>query len=73
MGDAQPLLRYERPWLPPWPPLSLLLGTTRSQSLMRIRIDDETAHHIRNGWLRLCTRWWGMLDLDAVEVFWADG
>lgn len=50
------LLRYERPWLPPWPPLSLLLGTTRSQSLMRIRIDDETAHHIRNGWLRLGTR-----------------
>jgi hypothetical protein len=66
------LLRYGVPWLPPWPPLSLLFGTTRSQSLRRIRIYDETAHHIRNGWLRLGTRWWGLLDLDAVEVFWAD-
>ena len=66
------LLAYHRLFLPPWPPALVIVGTWKSQVLLSIRVYDESTHRIRNGWLRLGSPWWGLLDADAAEVFWAD-
>jgi hypothetical protein len=56
----------------PFPPLRLLLTTSKQQTLMRIKIYDLSTHRIRSGWLRLGTYWWGLLNDDAIEVNWDD-
>lgn len=66
------LLDYRRVFLPPWPPAAVVLGTRKSQVLVSVRIYDETTHRIRHGWLRLGSPWWGLLNTDAVDAYWAD-
>ena len=63
------LLESRRLW---FPPLGMFLTTSKSQSIVRIRVYDETTHRIRSGWLRLGSYWWGVLDADAIEVRWED-
>lgn len=66
------VLDYSRLFLPPWPPAIVLVSTSKSQVLLRVRVYDERIHRIRHGWVRLGSWWWGLLDEDAVEAFWAD-
>lgn len=65
------VLDYSRLFLPPWPPAVVLVSTSKSQVLLRVRVYDERSHRIRHGWVRLGSWWWGLLDADAVEAFWA--
>ncbi|GAB2543653.1 hypothetical protein [Rhodanobacter koreensis] len=53
-----------------FPPLRMLLTTSREQALMHVKVYDESTHRIRSGWLRLGSYWWGLLDADAIEVRW---
>jgi hypothetical protein len=55
-----------------FPPLRMLLTTSKEQTLMHVKVYDESTHRIRNGWLRLGSYWWGLLDADAIEVNWDD-
>lgn len=58
-------------WLPM--PLSLWFTTSKYQVVYRVSVYDEATHRIRAAWVRLGTRWWGVMDGDAVEVRWEDG
>lgn len=66
------VLEYSVMPFPPYPPIMVTLTTSRNQLIVRMRVFDESTRRIRTGWLRLGTFWWGLLDVDAVEVFWAD-
>lgn len=66
------VLDYSIMPFPPYPPIMVTLTTSRNQLIVRMRVYDDSMHRIRTGWLRLGTFWWGLLNVDAVEVFWAD-
>ncbi|OOG38462.1 hypothetical protein B0E52_14045 [Rhodanobacter sp. C06] len=51
-------------------PLSMWFTTSKYQMVYRISAYDETTHRIRNGLVRLGTPIWGLMNPDAVEVFW---
>lgn len=51
-------------------PLSMWASTSGYQMVYRISAYDETTHRIRNGLVRLGTPIWGVMNPDAVEVFW---
>lgn len=53
-------------------PLSMWFTTSRYQMVYRISAYDETTHRIHNGLVRLGTPIWGLMNPDAVEVFWDD-
>lgn len=53
-----------------FPPLRMLLTTSKQQTIIRIKIYDLATHRIRNGWLRLGSYWWGLLNDDAIEIAW---
>lgn len=55
-----------------FPPLRMLLTTSKEQTLMHVKVYDESTRRIRSGWLRLGSYWWGLLDADAIEVNWDD-
>ncbi|HEY1589606.1 MAG TPA: hypothetical protein VGG00_07715 [Rhodanobacter sp.] len=55
-----------------FPPLRMLLTTSREQALLHVKVYDESTHRIRNGWVRLGSYWSGLLDADAIEVRWED-
>jgi hypothetical protein len=50
----------------------VILGSSRNQVVVQMRVYDDKVHRIRNGLLRLGSFWWGLMNVDAVEVFWAD-
>ena len=50
----------------------VILGSSRNQVVVQVRVYDDKVHRIRNGVLRLGSFWWGLMNADAVEVFWAD-
>jgi hypothetical protein len=66
------LLDYRIMPFPPYPPFMVTLTTSRNQLIVRMRVYDDGIHRIRQGWLRLGSFWWGLLNSDAVEVFWAE-
>ena len=66
------VLDYSVMPFPPYPPALVTLTTSTNQLIVRMRVYDNSIHRIRTGWLRLGTFWWGLLNVDAVEVFWAD-
>lgn len=66
------MLDYSVLPFPPYPPIMVALTTSRNQLIVRMRVYDDSIHRIRTGWLRLGTFWWGLLNVDAVEVFWSD-
>lgn len=70
--NGMKLLEYSVMPFPPYPPIMVTLTTSRNQLIVRMRAYDNRIHRIRNGWLRLGGFWWGLLNIDAVEVFWAD-
>ncbi len=54
---------------PPYPPIRVTLTSSRSQLIVRMRVHDDRIHRIRQGWQRPGSFWWGLLNIDAVEVF----
>jgi len=66
------LLDYSVMPFPPYPPIMVTLTTSRNQLIVRMRVYDDSIHRIRHGWLRLGSFWWGLMNIDAVEVFWAE-
>ncbi|MFC5525320.1 hypothetical protein ACFPPA_06150 [Rhodanobacter ginsengisoli] len=65
------VLDYSIMPFPPYPPIMVTLTTSRNQLIVRMRVYDDSIHRIRSGWLRLGSFWWGLTNIDAVEVFWA--
>ena len=59
-------------WFWSIPPVGMLLTTSRSQTIVHVKVLDMSTHRIRNGYLRLGSFWWGALDFDAAEVRWQD-
>jgi hypothetical protein len=55
-------------WLPV--PMSMWLTTSKYQMIFRISAYDESSHRIRTGPVRLGTPIWGIMNRDAVDVFW---
>mgnify|MGYP001038197473 CR=1 FL=1 len=53
-------------------PLSMWFTTSRYQVVYHVSVYDEASHRIRSGWVRLGTRWWGVMESDAVDVKWDD-
>ncbi len=53
------------------PPLRLWNGS-KEQYTFRIRAYDRNAHRIREGWMRVGGYWIGVLNPDAVEMYWDD-
>lgn len=53
-------------------PLSMLFSTSRYQVVYHVSLYDESTHRIRAAWVRLGTRWWGVMDGDAIDVTWED-
>jgi hypothetical protein len=53
-------------------PLSMLFTTSKYQVVYHVSLYDESSHRIRSAWVRLGTRWWGVMEGDAVEVRWED-
>jgi len=51
-------------------PLSMWLTTSKYQMIFRISAYDESIHRIRTGLVRLGTPIWGIMNRDAVDVFW---
>jgi hypothetical protein len=51
-------------------PLSMWLTTSKYQMIFRICVYDESIHRIRTGLVRLGTPIWGIMNRDAVDVFW---
>ncbi|WP_232823565.1 hypothetical protein [Dyella sp. C9] len=51
-------------------PLSMWLTTSKYQMIFRISVYDESIHRIRTGLVRLGTPIWGIMNRDAVDVFW---
>ena len=61
------LLETRHAW---FPPLGMQFTTSDSQVIVRVKVNDENAHRIRSGWLRLGSYWRGLADGDAAEVRW---
>jgi hypothetical protein len=53
-------------------PLSMLFTTSRYQIVYHVSVYDESSHRIRAAWVRLGTRYWGVMNGDAIEVKWED-
>jgi len=53
-------------------PLSMWFTTSKYQVVYHVSVYDEASHRIRSAWVRLGTRWWGVMEGDAVEVSWED-
>ena len=53
------------------PPLRLWNGS-KEQYTFRIRAYDKSTHRIREGWMRVGGYWIGVLNPDAVEMYWDD-
>ncbi|MEO7066450.1 MAG: hypothetical protein ABI114_06050 [Rhodanobacter sp.] len=59
-------------WFWSLPPIGMLLTTSRSQTILHVKVLDMSTHRIRNGYLRLGSYWWGAFDFEAAEVRWQD-
>jgi hypothetical protein len=59
-------------WYWSFPPIGMLLTTSREQTIMHVKVLDPSTKRIRNGYLRLGSYWWGVLDADAIQVRWQD-
>lgn len=53
-------------------PLSMWFTTSKYQVVYHVSVYDEASHRMRSAWVRLGTRWWGVMEGDAVEVRWED-
>ncbi|EIM02106.1 MULTISPECIES: hypothetical protein [Rhodanobacter] len=53
-------------------PLSMMFTTSRYQVVYHVSLYDESTHRIRTAWVRLGTRYWGVMDGDAIDVKWED-
>lgn len=53
-------------------PLSMWFTTSKYQVVYHVSVYDEASRRIRSAWVRLGTRWWGVMEGDAVEVKWED-
>jgi hypothetical protein len=47
---------------PGMPPRSMLLTTSKSQVVYHVSVHDESSHRIRAAWVRLGTRFWGVME-----------
>lgn len=59
-----------RRWVLTFPPLGMLLTTSKEQSIVHVRLFDPSMQRIREAFLRVGSYWWGTLDFNAVEVRW---
>jgi hypothetical protein len=67
------VLDYRVLWLPSSRRSAvLMLRSSRNQVVVSLRVYDPQLHRIRAGWLRLGGFWFGLIDADAAEVFWAE-
>jgi len=53
-------------------PWRMYFSTSKYQIVYKVSVYDETTHRIRGAWVRLGTRFWGVMEGDAVDVTWAD-
>lgn len=68
-SNGYKLLEVHR-WYLTFPPIGMLLTTSREQSIVHIKVLDPATQRIREGYLRLGSYWWGTLDFNAAEVRW---
>ena len=54
----------------PIAPLAMYFTTSRNQALFHVAVYDPSVHRIRSAWIRLGSRWLGLLDADAIDVEW---
>lgn len=70
-SNGYKMLEVKR-WFWSFPPLRMLLTTSRSQTILHVKVLDMSTQRIRNGYLRLGSYWWGAFDFDAAEIRWQD-
>lgn len=67
------VLDYRLLWLPSSRRAAfVVLCSSRNQVVVSLRVYDPHTHRIRTGWLRLGGFWFGLINADAAEVFWAE-
>lgn len=68
-SNGYKLLELRR-WSLTFPPLGMLLTSSREQSIVHVKVLDPSTQRIREWFLRVGSYWWGTLDFNAAEIRW---